>query len=200
MTYLGLTLDKHLSWNAHVTTLCNKISATSGVLNKLKKILPRKTLKHVYFALVHSKLSYLAGLWGSAAKYVIKPLQILQKRCLKHVFKLPQRHPTSDLFSNYAVNVLNVQSLYKLSVCKFVHDCKNDTAYHTINFHKHRFETRSDEAFTIPYARTKIGSNAISRSGPTLYNKLPREIMNIMNIRKFNAALKKFLLQVQYPP
>ena len=38
--FLGLTLDANLTWKKHVNKIANKFSKTTGVLNKLKHVLP----------------------------------------------------------------------------------------------------------------------------------------------------------------
>ena len=42
--FLGITLDNHLNWNAHINQLFQKISRTTGVLNKIKLFLPSRIL------------------------------------------------------------------------------------------------------------------------------------------------------------
>ena len=36
--YLGITVDKHLSWQDQINSIANKISKYIGIINKLKKI------------------------------------------------------------------------------------------------------------------------------------------------------------------
>ena len=42
--YLGVRLDKYLSWNDYVTCLCKKLNMKISSLNRLKKVLPQHTL------------------------------------------------------------------------------------------------------------------------------------------------------------
>jgi retron-type reverse transcriptase len=63
--YLGIILDKHLSWSNHTDMIGNKISKLSGILNKLKNFLPQYTLKTFYNSLVSAYLNYGILLWGS---------------------------------------------------------------------------------------------------------------------------------------
>ena len=44
---LGITLDKHLNWNAHTNKLFGKISRNTGMLNKIKLFLPSRILKTI---------------------------------------------------------------------------------------------------------------------------------------------------------
>lgn len=69
--YFGLLIDEDLKWGPHITNLCKKLASVSGVLNKLKHVLPKHVLKKIYFALAHSHLVYLTGIWGQASKKCI---------------------------------------------------------------------------------------------------------------------------------
>src|SRR6202012_396588 len=163
---------------AHITKLCKKLASVSGVLNKLKHVLPKPVSKKIYFALAHSHLVYLTGIWGQASKKCIKQLQTLQKRCLKHACKLRQRHPTVDLFRNHCPNILNVNSLYKLNACEYMHNAIPGRSYNTVIFKKksHMFYTRNRKPLHCSATRTKIGSGALTIIGSVLYNSLPAEV------------------------
>jgi hypothetical protein len=67
--YLGITLNKHLSWKPHVNKISSKISKVNGVLNKLKKLVPSKTLILIYKSLIACHLNYRILLWGNQANY-----------------------------------------------------------------------------------------------------------------------------------
>ena len=46
--FLGIILDKHLSWKPHTDSISKKISKTIGIMTKLKHFLPPTTLKIIY--------------------------------------------------------------------------------------------------------------------------------------------------------
>ena len=55
--FLGLQIDQHLNWNAHIRKCSNKISRTLGVMNRLKRYLPTEILRVLYNSLVLPHLS-----------------------------------------------------------------------------------------------------------------------------------------------
>lgn len=112
--------------------ICKKIAAVSGVLSKLKHYLPKSVLIKIYFALAHTHLNYLIGVWGNANKKDVNELQVLQKRCLKHMCRLPRRHSTVDLFQRHCPDILNVNSLFKLNVCCYIQNSITGCAVHTV--------------------------------------------------------------------
>ena len=75
--FLGVVIDKHISWEYHTEMLSIKISKYCGVLSRLKNYLPLFILRTMYFSMVHSHLNY--GLRGFDSKRIIK----LQKRCFR---------------------------------------------------------------------------------------------------------------------
>lgn len=40
--YLGIIIDKHLTWRNHISFLCSKLSSRIGILKKLPTFLPKK--------------------------------------------------------------------------------------------------------------------------------------------------------------
>ena len=66
--YLGLRLDQHLSWTAHVDFLASKLRVANGIFAKLRYYIPLNTLISIYHAIFHSHLSYAAIIWGQTLK------------------------------------------------------------------------------------------------------------------------------------
>lgn len=57
--YLGIVIDKHVTFERHIRFLCSKLSSRIGILRKLSKFLPKKVLLLLYFSMVHFHLNYL---------------------------------------------------------------------------------------------------------------------------------------------
>ena len=76
--FLGLTLDNTLSWNKHIDQLAAKLSSACYALRKIKLLLPQDTLKIIYFACIHSLLSYGIICWGNSTH--AKKAFIIQKK------------------------------------------------------------------------------------------------------------------------
>ena len=59
--YLGITFDAHLSWNEHVNYLASNVSKRIGVICRVKKYLPNRTLKTLAQALVLPHFDYCSS-------------------------------------------------------------------------------------------------------------------------------------------
>lgn len=198
--YLGLLIDERLSWRPHISNLCSKLAALSGVLRKLKHFIPKHVLMNIYYSLGHSHLTYLVGAWGGANKTDLKQLQTLQNRCLKNICKLTQRHSTSDLYRTHCKGVLNISSLYQANVCKFIHGCVNNTSHNAIDLPttSHRYNTRSRKPLQRIPTKTVKSSKAISISGCLMYNNLPIDIRSAPP-HTFLSKIKIWLSLKQFP-
>jgi len=63
--YLGILIDKNLSWKHHIII---SISRTVGLIAKLRHFLPTHTLLNIYQALIAPSLTYSLTVWGQACK------------------------------------------------------------------------------------------------------------------------------------
>jgi len=59
--YFGINLDDKLNFDKHIENVESKTSKGIGVLWKLRQILDEKTLRVIYYALVHPFLYYYLG-------------------------------------------------------------------------------------------------------------------------------------------
>ena len=66
--YLGILIDKNLSWKIHIDNVATKLSKTVGLIAKLRHFVPQHTLLNIYGALILPYLSYGLIVWGQASK------------------------------------------------------------------------------------------------------------------------------------
>ncbi len=81
--YLGVFIDKDLSWKPHINHLCSKIAKACGALSKMRHIVGIETLKSIYHALINSYLRYGILSWGNASSESLKPLNTLINRAIR---------------------------------------------------------------------------------------------------------------------
>jgi hypothetical protein len=56
--FLGLIIEETLSWNHHIEQRATKLCSACYTLRNLKHIVPQSTLRTIYYAYIHSILSY----------------------------------------------------------------------------------------------------------------------------------------------
>lgn len=191
--HLGLDIDSKLTWSNHVNTLQRNISSMCGLLWKVSKFLPSKTLTTMYHAFVQSKLQYLVSIWGAAAKSRLKPLQSVQNRCLKVIYKLPRLHPTMELYKNSPSSVLPIPALRELQCLVQLHNnMYNQTAHYNQNLDRtsHGYSLRNAVVLVTARTNTEMAKRSVSNFSKKSFNSLPVSLKLEQNARKFKLAVK----------
>jgi hypothetical protein len=76
---LGILFDEYLSFNAHISHVCSKISKSLFCINKIKNFVNKNALKLLYYAMVHSHLSYCINIYSCANTTNLHKLRVKQK-------------------------------------------------------------------------------------------------------------------------
>lgn len=190
--YLGLTLDSCLQWEHHIENLKSEVSSTCGLLWRISKFIPTKQLTGIYHAFVQSKLQYMVGLWGAASKTLLLSLQLIQKRCLKAVYRKPRLHPTLQLYEEAAPSILPVLAMRELQCLTQIHNfLKNPSAHHNQSLAQptHRYALRRPNVLLISKPNTEMGKKSFSFFAKSRYNSLPSYLKNEPSIRAFKKKL-----------
>jgi hypothetical protein len=66
--FLGLIIDENLSWKCQIEKALIKLSSACYVMKVVTTLMGDKTLRTIYFAYVHSLLSYGIILWGNSSQ------------------------------------------------------------------------------------------------------------------------------------
>ena len=83
LDYLGVKLDAHLTWNAHIDAVCKKLVFTISRLSRLKNILAMHILIDIYQSIVQPQVDYAITTWGFTSQQNISTMQRLQNRAAR---------------------------------------------------------------------------------------------------------------------
>ena len=147
ITYLGVLIDKSLSWKFHIDAVATKISKIVSLIAKIRHFTPRRVLLNIYQALIQPYLTYGLASWGQSSKANLNKILTLQKRAPRMIYFVHSRARAIPLFID--ANVLPLAFLYDESVANLMHDVnKNNTPLKILNFFQklsvvHSYNTRS---------------------------------------------------------
>ena len=119
--YLGIILDKHLSWKTHITMVTGKLSKINGILNRLKYIYPTHILLTIYKSLFVPHINYGSLVWGQNFTSISK----LQKKVIRTVTRSNYIAHSEPLLKE--LNLLSVKDLMDLKLIKFLHKLYDNT-------------------------------------------------------------------------
>jgi len=114
VSFLGLTLDSVLSWKKHIDELTGKLCSACCALRHIREVVLKDTLKSVYFAHIHSLLSYGIIFWGNSAH--TKKIFIIQKKSIRIMTKSKPTDSYRQHFINLEIMMMYSQYIYSLMV------------------------------------------------------------------------------------
>ena len=79
--YLGMYIDKYLSWDFHIHELSKKLSRANGILSKVRHNAPSETCLQVYYAIFFSHLTYGCNVWGLTTQENLNKQKTTEKVC-----------------------------------------------------------------------------------------------------------------------
>ena len=199
--YLGVLIDKNLSWKYHIDAIATKISKNVGLIAKLRHYVPRKILLNFYKSLIQPYLPYGPPAWDQAGKTHLNKILILQKRALRLLFFADVRDRVIPLFLE--ANVLPITFLYHECVSSLMYDINSNNApinmlhlfkeISSINSYNTRLSTSGN--FYVQNSRLEMQKRSFSRLGVRLWNEIPCH-MRVLPKKAFKRVLRTSLLNI----
>lgn len=194
--YLGLILDKYLNWKSHIEKIKRKLLSLTGLLQNIKKSLPRKVRYIIYNSLVKPHIDYLIEVWGTAGKNNLEILQRAQNRLIKILFNYKFLTSSRKIYED--TKIMNIKQSYMYYTCILIRKILNNEINTSIKFtKKHELQTkklRNTNHLVTRRARTNYGKKNIEFDGVNIYNKLPTYIKESKTMAKFKKLLKLHII------
>ena len=95
--YLGIQIDKRLTWMQQINHVALKLNKATAMLSKLRHVLDIKTLRSVYYAKFEYHLCDASLVWAQNTNSV-KRLYLLQKKSFRIMFFQSRNSHTGPLF------------------------------------------------------------------------------------------------------
>lgn len=191
--FLGVTVDKSLTWKEHAVTLCSKLTGSSYALFKLSQIVDVSTILKAYHALVASTLRYGVIFWGNCTER--ETIFKYQKRCIRAMFGLKPIDSCRPFFVKF--NILTFPSIYILEAAAFVKqnpglfEKREATVYHS------RLRPRDHTKICHQQSNTPLLTKSVYGMAPVIYNKIPLDIRGC-SINQFRKRMNELLTNKCY--
>lgn len=199
--YLGLTIQDNLHWNNQIAKISTKMSRIAGVMSRLGNNVNKKFLISIYFAHIHSHLSYMSPIWGhSATDYQINTLQVAHNNAIRSIFREQYHaHKLSTSEIRNAHGIFSVRQIIKYDTATLGFKIEKKLIKTDIKINHianlHNYNTRSARNFQQNSFRTNVGKYSTGRMIAVEFNNLPTSIKNSVSLNSFKKGLKRFILQ-----
>jgi hypothetical protein len=161
------------------------MSSACYALRYVKYSLPTETLKIIYFAYIHTIMSYGIIFWGNSS--YAKKVFILQKKIIRIISNAGPRDSCREIFKR-----MQIMTLYS----QYIHSILLFTVYNkhlfTANNEIHNYNPRNNLHPALANL-TKFNKGPYT-SGIKIFNHLPQHLKaSVHNSKHFRSSLKKFL-------
>ena len=197
--FLGITIDKHLSWGHHVNNVSSSIAKGIGILYRLKHFLPERSLLMLYNALILPYLNYCNITWGNCSKTKLDHIFLLQKKAVRICTKSPYLSHTDPLFKR--LRSLKIYDINTLQIAIFMFKYNYQmlptvfTDFFSYNNNLHSYPTRTCNNIHLDNPRILLAQKALRHHGPDIWNTLPNFLKQITTLTSFKRSLKEMLLK-----
>ena len=200
--FLGLWMDKNLNWKKHTSILINKIKRNTILIKNTKNMFDKDTLKLIYYAHIHSHITYGLNVWGSmVTKEVLNKIQKFQNYCVSMI------QPNQNIRTTAKKEkILNISSLIRLEHLKLGYRMLNKSLPPQIDTHlstnqnknslekSHKYDTRNKNKPNLPKIKNKIYQNSFLYQSNKELLLLPQKIIAQPTKISFINSVKKILL------
>ena len=197
--FLGIFIDRSLTFKFHANHLRQKISKSLGILYKLNKFLPHYILQKIYYTLIYPYFIYGIEAWHATYENTTKPLFILQKKAIRAIFNLEYQSHTNNYFKQ--MSTLKLSDLFKYQTSIYIYKSLNLPNFdlslkNSLQFQStiHDHYTRSNNQIAYSHYNLKKSKFNMKHHGTKIFNSLPDKIVQSNSLFKFKRQLKAHLL------
>ena len=196
--FLGFVLDKKLGWQGHINMITKKLSKITGVLCRIKHLLPQDVLLTLYNALALPHINYGILLWGHVSDRVFK----IQKKMVRIISNSRYNAHTEPLFKRLKLlKVIHLCSLHELKFCyKLENNLLPAYFYNSLfikNSDTHRYNTRRSNSYKIPKMKHAFAKNGLRYKIPAQFNNAPAVIISKIyshSMQGFSNYIKNYYI------
>jgi hypothetical protein len=196
---LGIYIDEHLSFDFHTTHIISKLNRSLYCMNKVKNFLPPAAMKSLYYALIHSHLSYCPIITSCATNTNIQKIFKTQKKAIRIISNKQIRDHTGPLFTFHKIlpypKLISFAKLIFSHSVVFEYGLDSFSNVWTTNTNRidNPHNLRHTNHFVIPHPRIELFKKSPLYSIPTLWNSLGD--LSLQSCRAtFKIGLKEKLL------
>lgn len=184
--FLGVYLDKKLSWEQHAHFICNKVSVSIYLLRNLANIVSQKTLITAYHGLIHSTLSYAILIWGHSTHSA--SVFALQRKAVRILYGLNYRDDCRQAFKN--LKILTLPSVYILQCLLYI---KEHASNYTSHNEVHSYSTRNNNNIYPNFLRLSKTRNGPNYYALKFFNYLPAKVKEL-DFKSFKNTIRAYLM------
>lgn len=185
-TFLGVLIDKNVSFSDHISHVNKKLSKNTGIFYRIRDNLTETAKLNYYYSLLYPYMSYGVIVWGSTFKTHLDPLIRQHNRIIK---LMSNRNENIDEICT-RLQLLKFIDIYNYFTVIYVFIKINEGKYLPI----HDLNLRNQGLAVPVHQNLTTTQHSIDFCGPHIFNKLPQHIRNSSNLNSFKRTVKQYYL------
>lgn len=199
--YLGVMIDRKLSFNDHLDYVCKKISRRLGLLTRLSNSVSLFARLTVFNTTILPYFHYCATVMYMLNKGDIDKLQKLQNRCMRTILKCSKYTPIREMLNKLQWMCVSDFIEYKCLI--FLHKLLNGHLPCYFNKYMvkcsdiHNYQTRNKDNIYVDKVHSDRSFKSVFVKGLITFNKLDTDLKNTRSEKLFKIKLKQHYLNWQ---
>ena len=201
MKLLGVILDEDLTWENHIQKVKGVVCRTTANLARTCSVIPLKSRRQLYDALVVPHLNYCDVVWDGLLQKHVNTIQRAANFGAKSLLGLKRRSSATEALIK--LQMMPQTERRKVHLGVFVHKLRKESgSTELVTIFKERtqrsygYNTRSAKRgdATIEAHKTSRSKRSTIYRAFKVWNSIPMSIRSIEDTRKFKNTFQKHLL------
>ncbi len=195
---LGVTLDKHLSFNEQVDNVCKSAYFHIRALRHIRESLPDDVAKTVACSIVSSRLDYCNALYYNLSTVNLAKLQRVQNTLARVVLRQRKYDHITPALTHLHWLPIKHRVIFKLATLTFKTLQSHQPRYlYDLIASEHQpvrsLRSSAQNRLNVNISRTVTSSRSFRHSSVAVWNNLPQNIRDSNCLTTFRSKLKTHL-------
>lgn len=195
--YLGVTIQKNLSWKPHINNISKKANSTRGFLQRNLRRCPAAVKEQAYKTYVRPTLDFASSVWDPHQHDLINQLEMVQRRAARSVKSdFNPRHSVTKMLQDLQWSTLRERRAHNKAIMMYrIVNCLVAIPSGPPIFIPSGDSTRGHcMQFVQLHCRILAYQHSFFPSGICLWNNLPDQVVSAASLAQFRSKLSHVTL------
>ena len=196
--YLGITINRKLSWNTHIDNITQKANRTLNFINRNFKTCTQQIKERLYNAYVRPSVEFGGCVWATHTQENIDKIERVQKRAARFVQSSYGRDQSVTAMMRNMEWTPLVERRARAKVTSVFKAKKDLVDIPFEDVPRQQSGLRSQSNFFVPFAKSNVYYHSYYPSAMRLWNALPLPIRQSSSLPEFERAIKGHTIITHY--
>ena len=198
---LGITMDRVLSMEKDISNTCRAANMQIRKLNSIRHYLTESSSKTLITSTVITRLDYCNSVYIGLPQKSLHRLQLTQNSAARTIQRIHRYHHITPVLQQLNWLTINCRCQFKILVLTFkaLHSQTPQYICELLNWYTPSRPLRSASTTSLVPNRNRTvryGRRLLDTSAAALWNTMPEELRNAVNVVHFKRLLKRHFMRL----